>query len=110
MAIAQMRNPTTNILQLNIDSGTLAVVYNDKNILTLDFNYVLGKIFEFEILVRTGKISIIYNGELIGEKLYTGPGNFFKFGPYLLTNVVDYGEDPADYGEIKVYSLYITHN
>jgi hypothetical protein len=104
MAIAQMRNPTTNILQLNIDSSTHAVVYNDKNTLPLDFNYVLGKIFEFDILVRNGKISVNYNGEFIG------PGNFFKYGPYLLTNVVEYGKDSADYGEIKVYSLYITHN
>jgi hypothetical protein len=86
------------------------VVYSDKSTLILDSNYVLGKIIEVEIHVRASKISILYNGKLIGEKSYSGLGNFFKYGPYLMTNVVDYSEEPEDYGEMKVYSLIITHN
>jgi len=102
----------------------VAYLDNAKVSFAIDSNYVLGTVFTMTIIISPeGAVTILYNTQstvvtdwtngFVNLKADGNPsldGMYFKAGCYIQSNVVDYGELPDDFAEVKVYGLSISHS
>ena len=73
----------------------------------LDTEYRLGTMYDLEVRVDTGRLTVKYNGATKVDQAFTPTGNYFKAGAYPMSATTD---PPAEYGEVKVESLTVAHN
>jgi alginate lyase len=108
LVAGQIHDDSDDIVMIRLENTHLFVEANGKNIGDLEFNYQLGTIFTVKIVAKDSMINIFYND--VQKVAYDKKGSdyYFKAGCYTQSNV-DKGDDPAAYGEVKIYDLVVQH-
>jgi hypothetical protein len=105
----QIHDANTYVALIRLDGTRLWVKENNKSAGVLDLDYQLGTIFTVKLAATDGRILIYYNGVLKVDFAQVCSGCYFKAGAYLQSNT-SYGDNPAAYGEVIIYSLDVSHS
>lgn len=106
---AQIHDSSDDVMQVRLDASVLEVWWNDgNNKATLDSNYVLGTVYDLQIVASASHIKVFYNGVQKADISKSGSGWYFKEGSYCQSNLSK-GDTASAYCEVEVYSLKVSH-
>lgn len=114
---AQVHGASSDIIEIIADGlrknadGTfgICVRYNgSEQDACLDNNYIMGTVYNIQIVASGGHITIWYNGVQKFDFTNNSSGDYFKAGSYTQSNTSK-GDAPDAYGEVDIYDLQVTH-
>jgi hypothetical protein len=104
----QIHDPNEYVILIWLSRNTLSVMYGGGPIGVLDPNYQLNTVFTVKVVAGGGFIDVYYNGVLKVHQPDSREGCYFKAGCYTQSNPA-HGDDPADYGQVEIIDLQISH-
>ena len=104
----QIHDATDDVIMIRLEGKHLFVEGSGKNLGDLDTNYNLGTVFTVRMVAESNRISVYYNDVLKVDYAKSGAGYYFKAGVYTQSNT-SRGDAPDAYGEVKIYSLSVSH-
>lgn len=106
---AQIHNSSDDVLEVRLERAKLIAQYNDgKTDVVLDPQYVLGTVYDVELVVASGRIQVFYNGTKKVDIAHKSSGLYFKSGSYVQSNTSK-GDKASAVGVVAVYQLDVTH-
>jgi hypothetical protein len=106
---AQIHDASDDVIMIRLYGSRLVVDAEDSHVqLLLDDHYVLGTRFKVTIGAANGLIRVIYNDKRIVDYERSSSGMYFKAGCYVLSNTSF--DNPAEYGEVVIYKLSVSHS
>lgn len=105
----QIHDASDDVIMIRLEGKHLFVEGSGKNLGDLDTNYSLGTVFDVRIVAESNHIRVYYNNVLKVNYAKSGAGYYFKAGVYTQSNT-SRGDAPDAYGEVKIYSLVVSHS
>ncbi len=104
----QIHNSSDDVIVFRLEGTHLFIDQNGKTGPTLTGTYTLGDVFTVKFIARNGGVECYYNGRYIYTYPVSTSGCYFKAGCYTQSNTSK-GDSPTAYGEVVIYSLFVTH-
>jgi poly(beta-D-mannuronate) lyase len=108
LVAGQIHDAFEYVILVRLNGSTLFVQADGENIGSLDNNYVLGTVFDLQLIASDGHIRVLYNGVKKADYVKSGSGYYFKAGCYTQSNPAK-GDDPNDFGQVVIYDLQVSH-
>ena len=106
---AQIHDASSDVVEVRLEGTRLIAQYNDgKTDITLDPAYVLGAVYDLDLVAAGGRIEVDYNGQKKADIQQSGSGWYFKSGSYVQSNT-SRGDSPDAVGTVAIYALDVTH-
>lgn len=102
-----------DVITCRLEGTKLLLAHNGKKGAVLTDNYALGTRFKLKWVVENDEIKSYYNGKLVETYPLQFPDSYFKAGCY--TQSASWGKnnnhqaDAAEYGEVVIYGLSVSH-
>ena len=116
VVLAQVHGKDDDVTVFRLEDTTLYVTEGDKIKHPVAKDFALGKPYTLKIEVKDGKTKYWYNTDRVGPVTdNSDPGNYFKAGNYLQSNLHkgshDYAphESTSEYSEVVLYSVEVSH-
>jgi hypothetical protein len=102
-----------DVITCRLEDKKLLLSHNGSKGTVLSAKYVLGTRFKVKFVVENNEIKTYYNGELVETYPLQFPDAYFKAGCY--TQSASWGKnnnhnaEAAEYGEVVIYGLSVSH-
>jgi len=109
VVVGQIHDGDDDVIEIRHTDNYVEVIHDDKHYGKLITGYKLGDTYTASISVRNGIIYIFSGKTTIAVSTAQKAKNcYFKLGCYVQSNPTK-GDDPKDYGEVRLYALRVVH-
>jgi len=104
----QIHDAEDDVVMIRLEGKHLFVEGGGTDLGNLDSSYTLGTRFTVKMLAENDHIKVSYNGQEKVDVARKTSGCYFKAGVYTQSNTSK-GDAASAYGEVRMFSLRVTH-